>query len=103
FFGTAQPGTNYQTGLTIPSDALSASVQIAWGSLLSTNDLGLSVFDPGGTKRAESNTLNLPGLTGRRERVTITAPAPGPWQARVAHTVGLLATPQAFSGSLEVT
>jgi len=70
---------------------------------LSTNDLGLALLDPGGTRRAESNALNLPGLTGRRERVTVAEPAPGSWRARVTHTLGPVATSQAFSGTLEVT
>jgi serine protease AprX len=81
---------------------LLASVQISW-PLVSANDLGLSLYDPGGVKRAESNTINLPGLTGRRERTSLSMPAAGTWRVRVTNTLGAAGTPQQFSGVLEVT
>ncbi|MFN2455016.1 MAG: S8 family serine peptidase [Pyrinomonadaceae bacterium] len=102
FGGLAQP-SGYDAGITIPDNALLASVQIAWGPLLTTNDLGLSVFDQSGVRRAESNTINLPGLTGRRERVAVKQPSSGAWRVHVANTLGLIGTPQQFSGVLEVT
>jgi serine protease AprX len=103
FGGTAQPLSGYETFLSIPDGALLASVQIAWGPIYSTNDLGLTITDPGGVRRASANQLNLPGLTGKRERVALNSPAPGRWRVGVTNTLGLAGTPQAFSGVLEVT
>jgi serine protease AprX len=47
------------------------------------------------------NTLNLPVLTGRRERDVIKNPAPGTWRVKLTHT--LIGTPQDFIGTLETT
>lgn len=103
FCGTAQPVSGYETGLNIPDGALLASVQIAWGPVYSTNDLALALSDPVGVRRASSNELNVPGLTGRRERVAVSSPAPGRWRVGVTNTLGFAGTPQSFSGVLELT
>ena len=105
FSGTVSAGllTVANANLTIPQNTLLASVQIGWGPLLTGNDLALAVFDPAGTQRAASNNLNLPGLTGKRERVTLTAPAAGSWRAQVNSTFSLALTSQSFNGALEVT
>ncbi|HWQ31722.1 MAG TPA: S8 family serine peptidase [Blastocatellia bacterium] len=103
FTGTVQPGQNSDTNLTLPENTLLAAVQIAWGPLWSTNDLGLALLDPAGTQRASSNYLNLPGLTGKRERVTLSSPAAGTWRARVSSTLNGALTAQPFTGTLEVT
>jgi serine protease AprX len=103
FGGIAQPLSGYETFLNIPEGALHASVQIAWGPIYSANDLGLTLSDPGGVRRASANQLNLPGLTGKRERAAVNAPAPGRWRVGVANTLGLAGTPQGFSGVLDVT
>jgi serine protease AprX len=106
FSGIAQPGNVHETNLLVPAGALLASVRIAWGPTLSLNDLGLSLFDPSGAKQAESNELNLPGLTGKRESVVIQHPAiasAGIWRAQVRHTIGLAASAQLFAGALETT
>jgi serine protease AprX len=103
FGGTAQPVSGYETGLNIPDGALLASVQIAWGPVYSANDLSLALSDPGGVRRASSNELNMPGLTGRRERVAVKSPAPGRWRVGVTNTLGFAGTPQQFSGVLELT
>ncbi|HEX7174342.1 MAG TPA: S8 family serine peptidase, partial [Pyrinomonadaceae bacterium] len=102
FAGAAMPGQWTEVGLTIPDGALLASVQIAWGPFQSANDLALYMDDPAQTTRGSSNGINLPGLTGKRERAVLTKPQPGQWNARVAHTVGLAATLQDFSGTLEI-
>ena len=47
------------------------------------------------------NTLNLPVLTGRRERAVVKNPAPGTWRVKLTHT--LIGTPQSFTGTLETT
>jgi serine protease AprX len=103
FGGTAQPLSGYETSLSVPEGALLASVQIAWGPVYSTNDLGLSLYDPGGARRASANQLNLPGLTGRLERVAVGSPAPGRWRVGVTNSLAPAGTPQQFSGVLEVT
>jgi serine protease AprX len=105
FSGTVVAGINTSsiTNLTIPQNTLLASVQIGWGPLLTTNDLSLSVIDSAGTVRGSSNALNLPGLTGRRESVTLDAPTAGAWQAKVMNSLGASLTPQSFNGSLILT
>ncbi|HYE66901.1 MAG TPA: S8 family serine peptidase [Pyrinomonadaceae bacterium] len=103
FSGTVLPGTRYETNVPVPADALVASVQVAWGPLWSTNDLGFALFDAGGVKQAEANVVNLPGLTGKRERVLVKMPSAGAWRIRVTNTLGSAGTSQPFSGVLEVT
>jgi serine protease AprX len=89
--------------LSVPEGTLLASVQIAWGPVYSTSDLALALTDPGGVRRASANELNLPGLTGRRERAAVKSPAPGHWRVGVTSTLAPAGTPQQFSGVLEVT
>jgi len=103
FGGTAQPVSGYETFLEVPEGALLASVQIAWGPVYSTNDLALALYDGGGVRRASANELNVPGLTGRRERVAVKSPAPGRWRVGVTNSFGLAGTPQQFDGVLELT
>jgi serine protease AprX len=104
FSGTVQSTQN--VSLPVPQNALLASVQIGWGSLLTTNDLALRLTAPNGVSRAEVDTLNLLGLTGRRERDVVSLPASGTWTARVRNKgllLGLLPTPQSYYGAMEVT
>jgi serine protease AprX len=54
-------------------------------------------------KRAESNTINLPGLTGKRERTTVSMPGEGTWSVRVRNTLGPAGTPQEITGVVEIT
>ena len=103
FGGTVQLLSGYETFLSVPEGALLASVQIAWGPVYSTNDLALALYDGGGVRRASANELNLPGLTGRRERAAVNSPAPGRWRVGVTNTLAPAGTPQQFSGVLEVT
>jgi serine protease AprX len=103
FNGMVQPGSTYEATFNVPQNALLASVQIGWGPMLGLNDLGLAVYDGSGTKRAESNSINLPGLTGKRERVALTLPAPGAYQARIVNSLGIAGTPQPVTGTMEVT
>jgi serine protease AprX len=103
FSGTVQPNTPFFANIDIPQNSLLASVQIAWGPELSLNDLALQLIDPGGVARPEVNTLNLPVLTGRRERDLIKNPVGGVWRARVRNTLPLTGTPQAFVGAIENT
>lgn len=102
FSGTADPGANSDISVQIPENTAVASIQVAWGPMLSTNDLDLQVFDQTGILSAESANVNLPGLTGKRERVILNKPAAGTWRVRVRHKVSLLASSQQFVGVLEI-
>ena len=102
FTGTVQPGTNSDKTLPLPADALFASIQIGWGPLWSTNDLGLQVYNNVGSLVAQANSLNLVGLTGRQEKVSLIRPAAGNWRVSVRNTLGLLGTSQPFNGVLQV-
>src|SRR5205085_7271213 len=83
--GTVQPGTPFDTRASVPQNALFAAVDVAWSSL-SVNDLGLAMYDASGTKQADVNLLNLPGLTGKRERAVVNMPLAGTWRVRVTNT-----------------
>src|SRR5687767_4984287 len=102
FSGTVQPGQTTDVLVNIPAGALLASVQISWGPLLSTNDLAMSVYDDIGMLRGQSNTLNLTGLNGKREGVTLALPKAGTWKVSVRNTLGGVSTPQKFYGVVEV-
>jgi len=101
FGGTVLPAGSHETTLPVPADAVYASAQIAWGPPTSASDLGLAVLDPSGAVRAESNYLNLPGLTGKRERALLDSPAAGRWRVRVRHTLGMGLQSQSYLGVFE--
>ncbi|HET6670380.1 MAG TPA: S8 family serine peptidase [Pyrinomonadaceae bacterium] len=102
FTGTVQPGTNSDSTLSLPANALFASIQIGWGPLWSTNDLGLQVYNNAGSLVAQANSLNLVGLTGKQEKVSLIRPAAGNWRVSVRNSLGLLGTSQTFNGVLQV-
>ncbi len=102
FSGIVQPGSTFETTVQIPSDTLVASVQIGWGPITSTNDLALYVYNQEENLVAQSNVLNLPGLTGKLERITLQQPAAGTLRIKVRNSLGLLGTPQSFTGTLQV-
>jgi hypothetical protein len=100
--GTVAPGaTVYTTTFNVPDKALFASMQIGWGPLWTTNDLGMALYDATGAKQADVNTLNLPGLGGHRERAFVTSPTGGAWRMTVKNTLGVVGTMQDFTGVLE--
>src|SRR5262249_24901526 len=73
FTGTAPLLGTSTSNITVPQNSLLASVQVAWGhetSILDRvfNDLAMRLVAPNGASRTEVNILNLPVLTGRRER-----------------------------------
>ena len=103
FSGTVQPGLASDATLVIPQNVLLASVQISWGPLSSTSDLGLNVYDPAGSLNSQSNGINLPGLTGKRERIAIRVPNAGSWRASVISTLGVGPGTQSFVGVLEIS
>ncbi len=102
FSGTAIPGTTFEKSFFVPASTLQIGVHLAWGDMFSTNDLGLKVLDETGVLRGESNYLNAPGLTGKRENVTLGRSSSGNWSATVRHTGGI-GTAQTFYGAVETT
>ncbi len=92
---------SYTANINIPQNTLLASVQVAWGPELSINDLSMQLTDPDGVARPIVNTLNLPVLTGRRERDQVRNPKPGMWRVTLRHT--LVGAPQDFVGTVETT
>jgi serine protease AprX len=103
FTGNVTPGIYTDSSLTIPANTLLASVQIAWGGLLSPNNLNLALFDPQNAKQAEARSINLPGLTGRRQSIALNTPTSGVWKAEISNTLGPAGTTQAYTGVLELT
>ncbi len=103
FTGTVTPGLYSDSSITLPANTLLASVQIAWGGLLSPNNLELTLLDSQDTKQAYANTINLPGLTGRRQRTAVNMPTSGMWRVVIGNTLGPAGTTQTYSGVLEVT
>jgi hypothetical protein len=102
FSGTVKPGLPTETSLNIPANALVASLQISWGGLLTPNNLDLAAVDGQGVQRAQSTAINLPGLTGRRQRLGIADPPAGTWKAVVTNTLGQAGTTQTFRGVLQI-
>lgn len=101
FSGVVQPGNAFETTIQVPAGTVAASVQIGWGPLTSVNDLALSIYDPSGNLVAQSNAINLPGLTGRSERVNVHLPSAGTWRVKVANSLPL-GTAQSFNGVLQL-
>ena len=102
FGGTVNAGSSAETTFNIPVDTVQIGVHIAWGDMFSPNDLALKVFDANGVLRGESNFLNAPGLTGKREDATTGAVSPGIWRTSVNQTGGI-GTAQSFFGTVETT
>jgi len=103
FAGTVSPSSSADSTLAIPVGALLASVQISWGPLFSTSDLGLYVYDPGNSLNSQSNSINLPGLTGKREGIAVSMPAGGSWRANVRNTVAVGTGSQSYIGVLQIS
>jgi serine protease AprX len=102
FTGTVQPGAVSDTTLRLPDNALLAAIQIGWGPLWSANDLSLQVYNNAGTLAEQSNSINLIGLTGKQEKVSLLTPTAGTWRVSVRNTFGVLGTSQPYSGVLQV-
>jgi hypothetical protein len=99
FSGTVYTGTGVATNVNFPEDAVQSSVHIAWGNIFTTNDLALKLTDVNGNILGSSNHLNAPGLTGKREQITINTPPTETLQAVVSHTGGI-GTAQNFFGAV---
>ncbi len=102
FQGEAIPGIASTADISIPANTIQASVNIAWGGLLSPNDLGLKIYDNSNRMTGESNYLNLAGLTGKREEVVLNNPSVQTIRAEVRNTLPA-GTLQTYFGSVEAT
>ncbi|MEP6705750.1 MAG: S-layer homology domain-containing protein, partial [Acidobacteriota bacterium] len=94
------PTLTSSSSVSVPQNTVQASINIAWD--LSANDFGLKVYDASNTLLGESNYLNLPGLTGRREKVVFRNPLAGNFRAAVRHS-SYVGTSQTVFGAVEVT
>ena len=97
FTGSVVPGAYNDSPVWLPQDALRASVQVAWGGLLSTNKLSLSLLDSTGRQQSLASEAVFQGLTGRRQSSVINSPAAGVWTARVSNVIGPAGAPVPIS------
>ena len=100
FAQTVFPGVASSANVAIPQNTIQVGVNIYWD--LSANDFGLRVYDQSNSMLGESNYLNLPGLTGRREKVVLRNPLSSTLRASVWHS-GNVGTSQQVFGAVEVT
>jgi serine protease AprX len=97
---TVFPASISSANVVIPENTVQAGVNIYWN--LSANDFGLKVYDQSNSLQGESNYLNLPGLTGRREKVVLRNPVSQTLRAAISHS-GNVGTSQQVFGAVEVT
>ncbi|MGI8638595.1 MAG: S8 family serine peptidase [Pyrinomonadaceae bacterium] len=102
FEGVVEPNSTASNEIQVPANTIETSVHIAWGDMLSPNDLGLKVFNAGGNLLGESNYVNSPGLNGRRETVTLDEPMAGIMRATVNNSFGM-GNSQSYSGVVQTT
>jgi hypothetical protein len=100
FEQTVFPNVAASANVAIPQNTIQVGVNIYWD--LSPNDFGLRVYDQSNTLLGESNYLNLPGLTGRREKVVLRNPLSQTLRASIFHS-GYAGTSQVVFGAIEVT
>jgi serine protease AprX len=100
FEQTVFPNLVASSSVTIPQNTVQASINVAWD--LSTNDFGLKVYNSNDVLLGESNYLNLPGFTGRREKVVFRNPLAGTLRASIRHS-GYVGIAQRVFGSVETT
>lgn len=94
------PNLTSSANFSIPPNTIQVGVNIYWG--LSANDFGLRVYDQSNNLLGESNYLNLPGFTGRREKVVLRNPLSQMLRAAISHS-GYVGTSQQVFGAVEVT
>ncbi len=95
FSGSVTPGGSDDSPLSLPSNALLASVQVAWGDTQSPANLNLTTIDPQGANQPVINAASPLGLTGRRQRAVIQSPSAGTWFARIQNLPEPLSASQA--------
>jgi len=100
FEQTVFPTQTSSANVAIPQNTIQVGINIYWD--LSTNDFGLRVYDQSISLLGESNYLNLPGFTGRREKVVLRNPLSQTLRAAISHS-GYVGTSQQVFGAVEVT
>lgn len=100
FEQTVFPNVTSSANVAIPQNTIQAGVNIYWD--LSANDFGLRLYDQSNSLLGESNYLNLPGFTGRREKVVLRNPLSQTLRASISHS-GNFGTSQQVFGAVEVT
>lgn len=100
FEQTVFPNVISSANIAIPQNTIQIGVNIYWN--LSANDFGLKVYDQSNTLVGESNYLNVPGFTGRREKVVLRNPLSQTLRAAISHS-GFVGTSQPVYGAVEVT
>ena len=100
FEQTVFPNAASSVNVAIPQNTIQAGVNIYWD--LSANDFGLRVYDRSNSLQGESNYLNLPGFTGRREKVVLRNPLSQTFRASISHS-GYVGTSQQVFGAVDVT
>lgn len=94
------PGMNAARQIELPRNVVQATFTTSWA--FGANDFGLRVFSPDGILAGSSNNVNLPVITGRRERVVLRSPSSGFFRFEAYHTGGVGYT-QNVSGIVETT
>jgi serine protease AprX len=100
FEQTVYPNVESSVNVAVPQNTIQLGVNIYWN--LSANDFGLKVYDQSNSLRGESNYLNLPGFTGRREKVVLRNPLHQTHRASISHS-GYVGTSQQVFGAVDVT
>ncbi len=100
FEQTVFPIQTSSANVAIPQNTIQVGVNIYWD--LSANDFGLRLYDQSNSLLGESNYLNLPGFTGRREKVVLRNPVSQTLRASISHS-GYVGTSQQVFGAVEVT
>ena len=100
FIQAVFPNLVSSTNVSIPANTIQASINVSWD--LNANDFGLKLYNSRNDLIGESNYLNLPGLTGRNEKIVLRNPASQMLHSAVQHTGGL-GTVQNVYGAVEVT
>ncbi|HEU4934664.1 MAG TPA: S8 family serine peptidase [Pyrinomonadaceae bacterium] len=100
FQQTVFPNLTSSANIAIPQNTIQVGVNIYWD--LSANDFGLKLYDQSNSLLGESNYLNLPGFTGRREKVVLRNPLGQTLRASMSHS-GYVGTSQQVFGAVEIT
>ncbi len=97
---TVYPGLNAARTINIPQNTVQATFVASWP--IGTNDFGLRLFRSDGTLAGTSNNINLPGISGRTERVVLRQPVADSFRFEVYHSGGV-GYAQNVSGLVELT
>ncbi len=100
FEETANPGSARVNQFPIADDTIQAGINIVWG--MSVNDLSLKLYDSQSNLVGNSNSLNLPGLTGTSEKISFNNPSAQNYRAVVQHSNNI-GTSQRYFGKIETT